>query len=90
LASLFSTAYNPSAPGGGSPAAGSAGGQAAVAPPPPVDVEIDAVIVSAAQSPWDAIQRALGVGTVTIVGGIVALGKTPIEGEIPGGGPQPP
>jgi hypothetical protein len=30
-----------------------------------------------------------GVGTVTVVGGIVALGKTPIPGEIPGGGPQP-
>ena len=63
------------------------------APPPgtpPVNVEIDAVIVSAAQSPWDAIERAPGVGTITVVGGIVALGKTPIEGEIPGGGPQPP
>jgi hypothetical protein len=47
------------------------------------------VIISAAQSPWDAIQRAPGVGTITVVGGIVALGKTPIPGEIPGGGPQP-
>jgi hypothetical protein len=62
-------------------------------PPPgaPLEnVEIHAVIVSAAQSPWDAIQRTPGVGTVTVVGGIVALGKTPIPGEIPGGGPQPP
>jgi hypothetical protein len=55
---------------------------------PPENIEIHAVIVSAAQSPWDAIKRAPGVGTVTIVGGIVALGKTPIPGEIPGGGPQ--
>jgi hypothetical protein len=56
---------------------------------PPENVEIHAVIISAAQSPWDAIQRAPGVGTITVVGGIVALGKTPIPGEIPGGGPQP-
>ena len=53
------------------------------------NIEIHAVIVSAAQSPWDAIKRAPGVGTITVVGGIVALGKTPIPGEIPGGGPQP-
>ncbi len=51
---------------------------------PPENVEIHAVIVSAAQSPWDAIKRAPGVATVTVVGGIVALGKTPIPGEIPG------
>jgi hypothetical protein len=56
---------------------------------PLVNVEIHAVIVSAAQSPWDAIHRAPGVSTVTVIGGIVALGKTPIPGEIPGGGPQP-
>jgi hypothetical protein len=60
-----------------------------VPPGPPVNVEIHAVIISAAQSPWDAIQRAPGIGNVTVVGGIVALGKTPIPGEIPGGGPQP-
>jgi hypothetical protein len=47
------------------------------------------VIISAAQSPWDAIKRAPGVGTITVVGGIVALGRTPIRGEIPGGGLQP-
>jgi hypothetical protein len=61
-------------------------------PPPgaPLEnVEIHAVIVSAAQSPWDAIKRSPGIGTVTVVGGIVALGKRPIQGEIPGGGPQP-
>ena len=56
----------------------------------PVDVEIHAVIVSAAQSPWDAITKAPGVRNVIVTGGIVALGKIPIPGEIPGGGPQPP
>ena len=60
------------------------------APTEPVDVEIHAVIVSAAQSPWDAVQRWPGIRNVIVVGGIVALGKTPIPGEIPGGGPQPP
>ena len=54
-----------------------------------VDVAINAVIVSAAQSPWDAIRRAPGVRNVIVTGGIIALGKTPIPGEIPGGGPQP-
>jgi hypothetical protein len=53
------------------------------------NVEIHAVIVSAAQSPWDAIKRAPGVGIVTVIGGIAALGKTPIPGEVPGGGSQP-
>jgi len=59
------------------------------APSAPVDVAINAVIVSAAQSPWDAISKAPGVRNVIVTGGIVALGKTPIPGEIPGGGPQP-
>jgi hypothetical protein len=27
---------------------------------------------------------------VIVTGGIVALGKTPIPGEVPGGGPEPP
>ncbi len=45
------------------------------------NIEIHAVIVSAAQSPWDAIKRAPGVGTITVVGGIVALGKTPIQAK---------
>ena len=54
-----------------------------------MDVAINAVIVSAPQSPWDAITKAPGVRNVIVTGGIIALGKTPIEGEIPGGGPQP-
>ena len=58
-------------------------------PAQPVNAVIRAVIVTAAQSPWDAIQRAPGVGTVTVIGGIIALGKTPLPGEIPGGGPEP-
>jgi hypothetical protein len=66
-------------PPGGSPPPGA----------PLENIEIHAVIVSEAQSPWDAIKRVPGVGTITVVGGIVALGKTPIPGEIPGGGPQP-
>jgi len=69
-------------PGGAVPALGGPGAA-------PVDVAINAVIVSAAQSPWDAIRRAPGVRNVIVTGGIVALGKTPIQGEIPGGGPQP-
>jgi hypothetical protein len=73
---------NNGAPVGAAPALGGPG----VAP---VDVAINAVIVSAAQSPWDAIRRAPGVRNVIITGGIIALGKTPIPGEIPGGGPQP-
>jgi len=69
-------------PGGAAPALGGPGTA-------PVDVAINAVIVSAAQSPWDAIRRAPGVRNVIVTGGIIALGKTPIPGEIPGGGPQP-
>ena len=68
-------------PGGAAPAPGGP-------VPAPVDVAINAVIVSAAQSPWDAIRRAPGVRNVIVTGGIIALGKTPIPGEIPGGGPQ--
>src|SRR5271166_2582161 len=73
---------NNGAPVGAAPALGGSGAA-------PVDVVINAVIVSAAQSPWDAIRRAPGVRNVIITGGIIALGKTPIPGEIPGGGPQP-
>jgi hypothetical protein len=75
-----------SASGGGAPGAGRPGAGARAAP---VDVGINAVIVSAAQSPWDAIKRGPGVRNVIVTGGIIALGKTPIPGEIPGGGPQP-
>ena len=64
-------------PAGGSP------------PATPVDVAINAVIVSGANSPWGAVQRAPGVGNVTVTGGIIALGKTPLPGEPPPGSPQP-
>jgi hypothetical protein len=52
---------------------------------------ISGIIVSGAMTPWDAIQKGPGVGTVTVVGGIIALGETPLPGEvlIPGGNPQP-
>jgi hypothetical protein len=58
-------------------------------PAAPVDVAINAVIVSGANSPWGAVQRAPGVGNVTITGGIIALGKRPLPGEPPPGSPQP-
>ena len=64
-------------PAGGSP------------PAAPVDVAINAVIVSGANSPWGAVQRAPGVRNVTVTGGIIALGKTPLPGEPPPGSPQP-
>jgi hypothetical protein len=79
---IVSPPVNNGIPGGAVPALGGPGAA-------PVDVAINAVIVSAAQSPWDAIRRAPGVRNVIITGGIIALGKTPIPGEIPGGGPQP-
>src|SRR5271165_6744054 len=79
---IVSAPVNNGIPGGAVPALGGPGAA-------PVDVAINAVIVSAAQSPWDAIRRAPGVRNVIVTGGIVALGKTPIPGEIPGGGPQP-
>ena len=58
-------------------------------PSAPVDVAINAVIVSGANSPWGAVQRAPGVRNVTVTGGIIALGKTPLPGEPPPGSPQP-
>jgi hypothetical protein len=64
-------------PAGGSP------------PAAPVDVAINAVIVSGANSPWGAVQRAPGVRNVIVTGGIIALGKTPLPGEPPPGSPQP-
>ncbi len=70
-------------PGGSVPAAGGS------PPAAPVDVAINAVIVSGANSPWGAVQRAPGVRNVTVTGGIIALGKTPLPGEPPPGSPQP-
>jgi hypothetical protein len=75
---------------------GVAGGSVGSVPPAgssppaaPVDVTINAVIVSGANSPWGAVQRAPGVRNVTVTGGIIALGKTPLPGEPPPGSPQP-
>jgi hypothetical protein len=53
----------------------SAGG---LAPGVIVDVGINAVIVSGAPTPWEAIGKAPGVGNVVITGGIIALGETPL------------
>jgi hypothetical protein len=80
-------AINTAANGAGGLGPGGAAGT--LAGTAPVDVRINAVIVSAAQSPWDVVTKAPGVRNVIVTGGIVALGKTPIEGEISGGGPQP-
>jgi hypothetical protein len=79
--------------GGPDGVAGGAGGAVPPAggspPAAPVDVAINAVIVSGANSPWGAVQRAPGVRNVTVTGGIIALGKTPLPGEPPPGSPQP-
>ena len=58
-------------------------GPGAGAPPAPVDVEINAVIVSAAQSPWDAVKRTPGVRNVIVTGGVIALGDDH-DGELRG------
>ncbi len=47
-----------------------------VAPSQSVDVGINAVIVSGARTPWEAIGKGPGVRNVTVTGGIIALGET--------------
>ena len=79
----------------GSAVPGASGGPAipdagAGAPPAgPVDVAINAVIASGASSPWGVVQRGPGVRNITVRGGIIALGKTPLPSEPPPGSPQP-
>jgi hypothetical protein len=68
-------------PGTGVPGAG--------VPAAPVDVAINAVIVSAANSPWGAVQRGSGVRNVIVTGGIIALGTTPLPAEPPPSSQQP-
>jgi hypothetical protein len=41
-----------------------------------VDVGINAVIVSGARTPWEAVGRSSGVRSVIVKGGIIALGET--------------
>jgi hypothetical protein len=41
-----------------------------------VDVGINAVIVSGARTPWEAVGRSSGVRNVIVTGGIIALGET--------------
>jgi hypothetical protein len=74
---------------GGAPiaAAGPVGPGAASAAP--VDIAIKAVIVSGANSPWGAVQREAGVRNITVTGGVIALGGTPLPGEPPPGSAQP-
>ena len=86
-----------SAAPGGEPGPGGAVAPGVPGPAPPgsgggpEDVVIRGVIVSGAMSPWDAITRAPGVRNVTVVGGIIALGQTPLPGEVlvPGGRAPP-
>ena len=53
------------------------------------DVAIHAVIVSAVQSPWNAISKAPGVRNIALTGGLIALGKAPRPGETARSGPPP-
>jgi hypothetical protein len=54
------------------------------------DIAIHAVIISGAQSPWQAISKAPGVRNVTLTGGLISLGKTTQPGEPVAGGTPPP
>jgi hypothetical protein len=45
------------------------------------DVTINAVIVSGAANPWDAVVKGPGVRSIRIKGGVIALGETPLPGE---------
>ena len=42
-----------------------------------VNVGINAIIVSGARTPWEAIGKTPGVKNVAVIGGIIALGETP-------------
>jgi hypothetical protein len=53
------------------------------------DVRINAVIVTGAVTPWGAIRKVAGIRNVYVTGGIIALGQTPLPGELPPGSPQP-
>ena len=44
-----------------------------------VDVGINAVIVSGARTPWEAVGKGPGVQNVIVTGGIIALGETAFE-----------
>jgi hypothetical protein len=49
-----------------------------------VDVGINAVIVSGARTPWEAVGRSSGVRNVIVKGGIIALGETELPPSAPG------
>jgi hypothetical protein len=78
--------FGPGAPGGNAESPGSRivpglgqppGGPAVGAPPS--DVGINALIVSGAPTPWEAIGKVASVRNVIVTGGIVALGETPLD-----------
>jgi hypothetical protein len=48
------------------------------------DVSINAVIVSGAPTPWEAIGKSLGVRNVAITGALIALGDRKLPGPPPG------
>jgi hypothetical protein len=55
-----------------------------------VDLVIHGGVVSGAASPWCAITKAPGMRSVTVIGGIIALGPgLPGEPRPPGGVPRP-
>ena len=92
----------PGSPGGPGGSSGSGPGGSG-APPPAApglasspgggpageDVRINAVIVTGAVTPWGAIRKVAGIRNVYVTGGIIALGQTPLPGELPPGSPQP-
>jgi hypothetical protein len=65
----------PGAPGGPITLPGGTGPLPPIAPGQ--DVAINAVIVSGAESPWDAVAKVPGVRNVTVTGGVIALGGGP-------------
>jgi hypothetical protein len=40
-------------------------------------------------TPWGAIRKVAGIRNVYVTGGIIALGQTPLPGELPPSSPQP-
>jgi hypothetical protein len=52
-------------------------------------VRINAVIVTGAVTPWGCIRKAAGIRNVYVKGALIALGQTPLPGELPPGSPQP-
>jgi hypothetical protein len=79
-------AVPPGTPGGPGGTPGIPGGPVGG---PGEDERINAVIVTGAVTPWGCIRRVAGVRNVYVTGSIIALGQTPLPGELPPGSPQP-